>query len=132
MIYYYYLSFKYVLSFETLIIDIFFSFSFALTYVPVLPSQSVPVSPSQQEQLIHDKSTNPPTPATPQSPSADAETPGAAVQMTWTEAKCDGEQAKPVGATTPEAIKDLFNMKPWVQHVPKSHLFKNRFAKVWI
>lgn len=100
-----------------MIINVFFSFSFALTfsicaYVPVLPSQSVPVSPSQQEQLIHDKSTNPPTPATPQSPSADAETPGTAVQMTWTEAKCDGEQAKPVGATTPEAIKDLFNMKP--------------------
>uniref|UniRef100_A0A672NHB6 Solute carrier family 12 member 5-like n=1 Tax=Sinocyclocheilus grahami TaxID=75366 RepID=A0A672NHB6_SINGR len=32
----------------------------------------------REEQLIHDKSTNPPTPATPQSPSADAETPGTA------------------------------------------------------
>ncbi|KTG06480.1 hypothetical protein cypCar_00021396, partial [Cyprinus carpio] len=68
--------------------------------------------PEEEEQLIHDQSTNPPTPATPQSPSAEAETPGTAVQMTWTEAKCDGEQAKPIGATTPEAIKDLFNMKP--------------------
>uniref|UniRef100_A0A8B9KIX0 Solute carrier family 12 member 5a n=1 Tax=Astyanax mexicanus TaxID=7994 RepID=A0A8B9KIX0_ASTMX len=68
--------------------------------------------PEEEEQLIHDKSTNPPTPATPQSPAAEAETPSTVVQMTWTEAKCDGEQAKPLGATTPEAIKDLFNMKP--------------------
>uniref|UniRef100_A0AAY4CHQ7 Solute carrier family 12 member 5 n=1 Tax=Denticeps clupeoides TaxID=299321 RepID=A0AAY4CHQ7_9TELE len=36
-----------------------------------------------------------------------AVTPGEAVQMTWTEAKCDGEQAKPPGANTPEGIKDL-------------------------
>lgn len=77
-----------------------------------LASQRVPVSSSKQEQLIHDKSTNPPTPATPQSPTTEAESPGTAVQMTWTETKCDGEKAKPIGATTPEAIKDLFNMKP--------------------
>ncbi|XP_059426368.1 solute carrier family 12 member 5 isoform X2 [Carassius carassius] len=84
--------------------------------------ESVPVSPSQQEQLIHDKSTNPPTPATPQSPNADAETPSTAVQMTWTEAKCDGEQAKPIGATTTEAIKDLFNMKPEWENLNQSNL----------
>ncbi|XP_056126543.1 solute carrier family 12 member 5 isoform X2 [Rhinichthys klamathensis goyatoka] len=77
--------------------------------------------PEEEEQLIHDKSTNPPTPATPQSPSADAETPGTTVQMTWTEAKCDGEKAKPVGATTPEAIKDLFNMKPNQSNVRRMH-----------
>uniref|UniRef100_A0A8C1SWG5 Solute carrier family 12 member 5a n=1 Tax=Cyprinus carpio TaxID=7962 RepID=A0A8C1SWG5_CYPCA len=75
----------------------------------------------REEQLIHDKSTNPPTPATPQSPSAEAETPGTAVQMTWTEAKCDGEQAKPIGATTPEAIKDLFNMKPNQSNLRRMH-----------
>uniref|UniRef100_A0A8B9KJM2 Solute carrier family 12 member 5a n=1 Tax=Astyanax mexicanus TaxID=7994 RepID=A0A8B9KJM2_ASTMX len=43
------------------------------------------------------------------------------VQMTWTEAKCDGEQAKPLGATTPEAIKDLFNMKPNQFNVRRMH-----------
>uniref|UniRef100_A0A8C1MU03 Solute carrier family 12 member 5a n=1 Tax=Cyprinus carpio TaxID=7962 RepID=A0A8C1MU03_CYPCA len=75
----------------------------------------------REEQLIHDKSTNPPTPATPQSPSADAETPSTAIQMTWTEAKCDGEQAKPIGATTPEAIKDLFNMKPNQSNLRRMH-----------
>uniref|UniRef100_A0A8C2J5I7 Solute carrier family 12 member 5a n=1 Tax=Cyprinus carpio TaxID=7962 RepID=A0A8C2J5I7_CYPCA len=78
--------------------------------------------PEEEEQLIHDKSTNPPTPATPQSPSADAETPSTAIQMTWTEAKCDGEQAKPIGATTPEAIKDLFNMKPEWENLNQSNL----------
>ncbi|KTG44321.1 hypothetical protein cypCar_00009583 [Cyprinus carpio] len=77
--------------------------------------------PEEEEQLIHDKSTNPPTPATPQSPSADAETPSTAIQMTWTEAKCDGEQAKPIGATTPEAIKDLFNMKPNQSNLRRMH-----------
>uniref|UniRef100_A0A671SGC9 Solute carrier family 12 member 5a n=1 Tax=Sinocyclocheilus anshuiensis TaxID=1608454 RepID=A0A671SGC9_9TELE len=79
--------------------------------------------PEEEVQpLIHDKSTNPPTPATPQSPSADAETPGTAVQMTWTEAKCDGEQAKPIGATTPEAIKDLFNMNPEWENLNQSNV----------
>uniref|UniRef100_A0A3B1KLL5 Solute carrier family 12 member 5 n=1 Tax=Astyanax mexicanus TaxID=7994 RepID=A0A3B1KLL5_ASTMX len=77
--------------------------------------------PEEEEQLIHDKSTNPPTPATPQSPAAEAETPSTVVQMTWTEAKCDGEQAKPLGATTPEAIKDLFNMKPNQFNVRRMH-----------
>ncbi|XP_073810822.1 solute carrier family 12 member 5 isoform X2 [Danio rerio] len=78
--------------------------------------------PEEEEQLIHDKSTNPPTPATPQSPSADAQTPGTAVQMTWSEVKCDGEQNKPVGATTPEAIKDLFNMKPEWENLNQSNV----------
>uniref|UniRef100_A0A8C2J6D5 Solute carrier family 12 member 5a n=1 Tax=Cyprinus carpio TaxID=7962 RepID=A0A8C2J6D5_CYPCA len=55
------------------------------------------------------------------SPSADAETPSTAIQMTWTEAKCDGEQAKPIGATTPEAIKDLFNMKPNQSNLRRMH-----------
>ncbi|KAI4892107.1 hypothetical protein NFI96_012456 [Prochilodus magdalenae] len=77
--------------------------------------------PEEEEQLIHDKSTNPPTPATPQSPAAEAETPSTVVQMTWTETKCDGEQAKPLGATTPEAIKDFFNMKPNQSNVRRMH-----------
>lgn len=79
--------------------------------LPCPASQHINVSQPVQEQLIHDKSTNPPTPATPQSPTPEALTPGTAVQMTWTETKCDGEQPNPV-AGTPSAIKDLFNMKP--------------------
>ncbi|XP_064823632.1 solute carrier family 12 member 5 isoform X1 [Oncorhynchus masou masou] len=69
--------------------------------------------PEEEVQLIHD-STSPTSPATPLTPASEggAQTPGSAqVQMTWTE-KADGEQAKPPGASTPQGIKDIFNMKP--------------------
>uniref|UniRef100_A0A9J7X176 Solute carrier family 12 member 5a n=1 Tax=Cyprinus carpio carpio TaxID=630221 RepID=A0A9J7X176_CYPCA len=72
-----------------------------------------------EEEVQHD---GPIQPSSYMSPSAEAETPGTAVQMTWTEAKCDGEQAKPIGATTPEAIKDLFNMKPEWENLNQSNL----------
>uniref|UniRef100_A0A8C1T6F5 Solute carrier family 12 member 5a n=1 Tax=Cyprinus carpio TaxID=7962 RepID=A0A8C1T6F5_CYPCA len=72
-----------------------------------------------EEEVQHD---GPSQPSSYMSPSAEAETPGTAVQMTWTEAKCDGEQAKPIGATTPEAIKDLFNMKPEWENLNQSNL----------
>lgn len=73
------------------------------------------MSPPAQVQLIHDNTTpaSPATPATPLTPGEGAQSPGEQVQMTWTE-KCDGEPAKPPGAATPEGIKDIFNMKPWV------------------
>uniref|UniRef100_A0A674B0X9 Solute carrier family 12 member 5-like n=1 Tax=Salmo trutta TaxID=8032 RepID=A0A674B0X9_SALTR len=69
----------------------------------------------REVQLIHDSTspTSPATPATPLTPASEggAQTPGSAqVQMTWTE-KADGEPAKPPGASTPEGIKDIFNMK---------------------
>ncbi|KAM9536971.1 solute carrier family 12 member 5-like isoform 5-T6 [Salvelinus alpinus] len=71
--------------------------------------------PEEEVQLIHDST----TPASPINPATltpategGAQTPGSAqVQMTWTE-KADGELAKPPGASTPEGIKDIFNMKP--------------------
>ncbi|XP_030632353.1 solute carrier family 12 member 5 isoform X2 [Chanos chanos] len=86
-------------------------------------SSSKEEKPEEEEQLIHDKSTNPPTPATPQSPITEgAPTPGETVQMTWTEAKCDGEQAKPPGTTTPQGIKDLFNMKPEWENLNQSNV----------
>uniref|UniRef100_A0A674B0D3 Solute carrier family 12 member 5-like n=1 Tax=Salmo trutta TaxID=8032 RepID=A0A674B0D3_SALTR len=71
--------------------------------------------PEEEVQLIHDSTspTSPATPATPLTPASEggAQTPGSAqVQMTWTE-KADGEPAKPPGASTPEGIKDIFNMK---------------------
>ncbi|XP_058258727.1 solute carrier family 12 member 5 isoform X1 [Hemibagrus wyckioides] len=85
-------------------------------------SSSKEDKPEEEEQLIHDKSTNPPTPATPQSPATEVVTPSTAVQMTWTEAKCDGEQPKPPGASTPGAIKDLFSMKPEWENLNQSNV----------
>ncbi|XP_056606360.1 solute carrier family 12 member 5 isoform X2 [Triplophysa dalaica] len=78
--------------------------------------------PEEEEQLIHDKSTTPATPATPQSPTPEALTPGTVVQMTWSETKCDGKKVKPMGATTEEAIKDLFNMKPEWENLNQSNV----------
>ncbi|XP_064821559.1 solute carrier family 12 member 5-like isoform X1 [Oncorhynchus masou masou] len=87
-------------------------------------SVSVAVSPPPQVQLIHDST----TPASPINPApltpateGGAQTPGSAqVQMTWTE-KADGELAKPPGASTPEGIKDIFNMKPNQSNVRRMH-----------
>nr|XP_029538510.1 solute carrier family 12 member 5-like isoform X2 [Oncorhynchus nerka] len=86
--------------------------------------ESVAVSPPPQVQLIHDST----TPASPINPATltpategGAQTPGSAqVQMTWTE-KADGELAKPPGASTPEGIKDIFNMKPNQSNVRRMH-----------
>ncbi|CAB1315558.1 unnamed protein product [Coregonus sp. 'balchen'] len=78
--------------------------------------------PEEEVQLIHD-STTPTSPATPLSPATEggAQTPGSAqVQMTWTE-KADGEPAKPPGTSTPEGIKDIFNMKPNQSNVRRMH-----------
>uniref|UniRef100_A0AAQ4S2X7 Solute carrier family 12 member 5a n=1 Tax=Gasterosteus aculeatus aculeatus TaxID=481459 RepID=A0AAQ4S2X7_GASAC len=76
----------------------------------------------REVQLIHDNTTpaSPATPATPLTPAEGVQSPGAQVQMTWTE-KCDGEPAKPPGAATPEGIKDLFNMKPNQSNVRRMH-----------
>ncbi|KAM9483672.1 solute carrier family 12 member 5 isoform 1-T1 [Clarias gariepinus] len=93
-----------------------------LTVTGEAASSSKEDKPEEEEQLIHDKSTNPPTPATPQSPATEAVTPGTTVQMTWTETKCDGEQPKPSGASTPGAIKDLFSMKPEWENLNQSNV----------
>ncbi|XP_052383209.1 solute carrier family 12 member 5-like isoform X2 [Oncorhynchus keta] len=80
--------------------------------------------PEEEVQLIHD-STSPASPINPATltPATEggAQTPGSAqVQMTWTE-KADGELAKPPGASTPEGIKDIFNMKPNQSNVRRMH-----------
>ncbi|XP_045547350.1 solute carrier family 12 member 5 isoform X4 [Salmo salar] len=80
--------------------------------------------PEEEVQLIHD-STTPTSPVNPatltQATEGGAQTPGSAqVQMTWTE-KADGELAKPPGASTPEGIKDIFNMKPNQSNVRRMH-----------
>ncbi|XP_045079024.1 solute carrier family 12 member 5-like isoform X2 [Coregonus clupeaformis] len=82
--------------------------------------------PEEEVQLIHDSTTpaSPATPATPLTPANEggAQTPGSAqVQMTWTE-KADGEPAKPPGASTPEGIKDIFNMKPEWENLNQSNV----------
>ncbi|XP_029548859.1 solute carrier family 12 member 5 isoform X2 [Salmo trutta] len=82
--------------------------------------------PEEEVQLIHDSTspTSPATPATPLTPASEggAQTPGSAqVQMTWTE-KADGEPAKPPGASTPEGIKDIFNMKPEWENLNQSNV----------
>uniref|UniRef100_A0A8C8IKR5 Solute carrier family 12 member 5a n=1 Tax=Oncorhynchus tshawytscha TaxID=74940 RepID=A0A8C8IKR5_ONCTS len=90
---------------------------------PEEESASVAVSPPTQVQLIHD-STSPTSPATPLTPASEggAQTPGSAqVQMTWTE-KADGEPAKPPGASTPQGIKDIFNMKPEWENLNQSNV----------
>uniref|UniRef100_A0A8C6PCE4 Solute carrier family 12 member 5a n=1 Tax=Nothobranchius furzeri TaxID=105023 RepID=A0A8C6PCE4_NOTFU len=79
-------------------------------------SASSPVPPPTQVQLIHDNT----TPATPLTPGEEAQSPGEQIQRTWTE-KCDGEPAKPLGAVTPEDIKDIFNMKPNQSNVRRMH-----------
>nr|XP_046168284.1 solute carrier family 12 member 5-like isoform X3 [Oncorhynchus gorbuscha] len=92
---------------------------------PEEESVSVAVSPLPQVQLIHD-STSPASPINPATltPATEggAQTPGSAqVQMTWTE-KADGELAKPPGASTPEGIKDIFNMKPEWENLNQSNV----------
>ncbi|KAI1891027.1 hypothetical protein AGOR_G00159630 [Albula goreensis] len=77
--------------------------------------------PEEEVQLIHDKNATPTTPASPQSPSEGAQTPGDKVHMTWTE-KFDGDKAKPPGATSPEGIKDIFNMKPEWENLNQSNV----------
>ncbi|XP_013987186.1 solute carrier family 12 member 5 isoform X3 [Salmo salar] len=81
--------------------------------------------PEEEVQLIHD-STTPTSPVNPatltQATEGGAQTPGSAqVQMTWTE-KADGELAKPPGASTPEGIKDIFNMKPEWENLNQSNV----------
>ncbi|XP_035634427.1 solute carrier family 12 member 5-like isoform X1 [Oncorhynchus keta] len=81
--------------------------------------------PEEEVQLIHD-STSPASPINPATltPATEggAQTPGSAqVQMTWTE-KADGELAKPPGASTPEGIKDIFNMKPEWENLNQSNV----------
>ncbi|XP_064154047.1 solute carrier family 12 member 5b isoform X2 [Anguilla rostrata] len=82
--------------------------------------ESVDISRPEQMQLIHNKDTTP-TPASPASPTEGAETPGEKVQMTWTET-CDGDKGPIMGATSPEGLKDFFNMKPEWENLNQSNV----------
>ncbi|XP_061075829.1 solute carrier family 12 member 5 isoform X2 [Conger conger] len=86
--------------------------------------ESVNISRPPQVQLIHDKNATPaPTPTSPQSPVEGAQTPGDKVHMTWTEKfEEDKGKGKPPGATTPEGIKDIFNMKPEWENLNQSNV----------
>ncbi|XP_036386737.1 solute carrier family 12 member 5 [Megalops cyprinoides] len=85
------------------------------------PGGSEEEKPEEEVQLIHDKNATPTTPASPQSPAEGAETPGEKVQMTWSD-KFDGDKGKPPGATSPEGIKDIFNMKPEWENLNQSNV----------
>ncbi|KAJ8358601.1 hypothetical protein SKAU_G00151260 [Synaphobranchus kaupii] len=82
------------------------------------PGVSEEEKPEEEVQLIHDKN---PTPTSPQSPVEQAQTPGDKVHMTWTQ-KFGGDKGKPPGATTPEVIKDIFNMKPEWENLNQSNV----------
>uniref|UniRef100_A0A8C6PBP0 Solute carrier family 12 member 5a n=1 Tax=Nothobranchius furzeri TaxID=105023 RepID=A0A8C6PBP0_NOTFU len=81
------------------------------------PAAGKEEKPEEEVQLIHDNT----TPATPLTPGEEAQSPGEQIQRTWTE-KCDGEPAKPLGAVTPEDIKDIFNMKPEWENLNQSNV----------
>ncbi|KAI1892441.1 hypothetical protein AGOR_G00133380 [Albula goreensis] len=81
---------------------------------------SVEEKPEEEMQLIHNKNATP-TPTSPASPSEGAVTPGEKVQMTWTE-KCDGDKGNAIGATSPEGLKDFFNMKPEWENLNQSNV----------
>ncbi|XP_066558303.1 solute carrier family 12 member 5 [Amia ocellicauda] len=80
-----------------------------------VPLTSVTLSCPPQVQLIHDKNATP-TPASPQTPAEEVQTPGEKVHMTWT------DKAKATAASTPEGIKDIFNMKPEWENLNQSNV----------
>ncbi|KAL4624343.1 solute carrier family 12 member 5 [Arapaima gigas] len=82
------------------------------------PGSSEPEKPEEEVQLIHENAT--PTPTSPQSPAESTDTPGDKVHMTWTD-KFDSDPAKAPTVTTPEGIKDIFNMKPNQSNVRRMH-----------
>ncbi|XP_036388906.1 solute carrier family 12 member 5b [Megalops cyprinoides] len=86
------------------------------------PGVSIEEKPEEEMQLIHNKNATP-TPASPTSPTPEeAETPGTKVQMTWTETTCDGDKGQPISATSPEAMKDFFSMKPEWENLNQSNV----------
>ncbi|KAK6479540.1 solute carrier family 12 member 5-like isoform X1 [Huso huso] len=84
------------------------------------PGGSEEEKPEEEVQLIHDQNTTP-TPASPQSPVEEVQTPSSKVQLTWTE-KFTGDQGKSKGPSTPEGIKDIFNMKPEWENLNQSNV----------
>uniref|UniRef100_A0A673Y0Y1 Solute carrier family 12 member 5-like n=1 Tax=Salmo trutta TaxID=8032 RepID=A0A673Y0Y1_SALTR len=84
--------------------------------------KQINLTKTEREREVGLQSYRPVNPATlTQATEGGAQTPGSAqVQMTWTE-KADGELAKPPGASTPEGIKDIFNMKPNQSNVRRMH-----------
>uniref|UniRef100_A0A4W4DWX1 Solute carrier family 12 member 5b n=1 Tax=Electrophorus electricus TaxID=8005 RepID=A0A4W4DWX1_ELEEL len=83
---------------------------------------SVEEKPEEEVQLIQGMNTTLiPTPTNPTSPtslSAQAVSPGEAVQMTWSDAI---DNSKNPSVAIPEGIRDMFNMKPNQSNVRRMH-----------
>ncbi|KAE8575642.1 hypothetical protein XENTR_v10003894 [Xenopus tropicalis] len=67
----------------------------------------------EEVQLIHDKNTTGFSESA-QSPAEEPDTTQEKVHLTWTKDKCTAEKNSSKCPSTPEAIKDFFNMKPYV------------------
>ncbi|XP_018090658.1 solute carrier family 12 member 5 [Xenopus laevis] len=65
----------------------------------------------EEVQLIHDKNTTDVS-VSAQSPAEEPDTTQEKVHLTWTKDKCTAEKNSSKSPSTPEAIKDFFNMKP--------------------
>uniref|UniRef100_H3AEI0 Solute carrier family 12 member 5 n=3 Tax=Latimeria chalumnae TaxID=7897 RepID=H3AEI0_LATCH len=67
--------------------------------------------PEEEVQLIHDKNATTHSTSS-QSTTEEVDTAPDKVHMTWTKDKFTSDKTKSKGSTTPEGIKDIFNMKP--------------------
>lgn len=61
-----------------------------------------------QVKLIHDENAT----STPQSPPEEPDTTQEKVHLTWTKEKFTADKNKSKAPSTPEGIRDFFNMKP--------------------
>ncbi|KAE8575643.1 hypothetical protein XENTR_v10003894 [Xenopus tropicalis] len=74
----------------------------------------------EEVQLIHDKNTTGFSESA-QSPAEEPDTTQEKVHLTWTKDKCTAEKNSSKCPSTPEAIKDFFNMKPNQSNVRRMH-----------
>uniref|UniRef100_A0A6I8Q6F0 Solute carrier family 12 member 5 n=1 Tax=Xenopus tropicalis TaxID=8364 RepID=A0A6I8Q6F0_XENTR len=75
----------------------------------------------EEVQLIHDKNTTGFSESA-QSPAEEPDTTQEKVHLTWTKDKCTAEKNSSKCPSTPEAIKDFFNMKPEWENLNQSNV----------
>ncbi|KAG8565551.1 hypothetical protein GDO81_012902 [Engystomops pustulosus] len=73
--------------------------------------------PEEEVKLIHEENAT----STPQSPPEEADTIQDRVHLTWTKDKFTADKNKSKSPSTPEGIKDFFNMKPNQSNVRRMH-----------
>ncbi|OCT60495.1 solute carrier family 12 member 5 isoform X2 [Xenopus laevis] len=74
----------------------------------------------EEVQLIHDTNTTGFSVSS-QSPAEEPDTTQEEIHLTWTQDKCTAEKNSSKSPSTPEAIKDFFNMKPNQSNVRRMH-----------